>query len=106
MDDEPTADEKGSEHRARPGLAIGTTAGVATLFLLLRRVGALTVAGFLALAIVVDTPWMPRERIAVGDEVIQGYVLTAEAGFIRVLTDERDVAIVNSSEVTSRTIID
>ncbi|MCU4295587.1 hypothetical protein D3I60_00565 [Brevibacterium permense] len=73
---------------------------------LLRRLGIASVVGFLVLAVFVDTPWMAHEEITVDGQTHTGYVLTAEAGFIRVLTDEREVLIISSSAITGRGILD
>lgn len=72
---------------------------------LIRSVGLFAVAGFLALAVLVDTPWMSHERIVLDDSTIEGYVLSTDSNFVRILTDEREVIIVQSWDVQSRTII-
>ncbi|MFT0846247.1 hypothetical protein VR010_00645 [Actinomycetaceae bacterium L2_0104] len=72
---------------------------------LLRRIGLLAVGALLFLAIAVETPWMSREEIVTVEETLHGHVLKAEAGFIRVLTDDREVLIFNSSDVISRQIV-
>ena len=73
---------------------------------LFRRVGVLAVGALLVLAVAVETPWMSREKIVTADETFYGYVLEAEAGFIRVLTEDREVLIFNSSDVASREIVE
>lgn len=73
----------------------------------LRATGVLSVACALVLSIVVDTPWMLREQITTTDKTIDGYVLETPSGFLKVLNEEpRQVEIILSDEVTSRTIIE
>ncbi|MFI0979280.1 hypothetical protein ACH4SP_20045 [Streptomyces sp. NPDC021093] len=65
----------------------------------------LAVVGLLVSAAVVRTPWMPLERVEVKGEraPLVGYVLEAEPGFLKFMTDEgRDFLILNEGEVESR----
>ncbi|MFJ6697675.1 hypothetical protein ACIQM4_16615 [Streptomyces sp. NPDC091272] len=74
-----------------------------------RNFGALVAAaGILAMllsAALVRTPWMPLERIEVGDgqAPLVGYVLEAEPGFLKVMTDvDRHFLILRDADVESR----
>ncbi|MGW7417049.1 hypothetical protein [Streptomyces sp. NPDC054863] len=61
--------------------------------------------GLLVSAAVVRTPWMPLERVEVSGQAqpLVGYVLEAEPGFLKFMTDEgRDFLILNEGEVKSR----
>ena len=70
---------------------------------LLRRVGVTALVAALALAAIVDTPWVPLERITVEDEVMTGYVLDSQPGFHKVLTErDHELLIVNDDDVTHR----
>lgn len=72
----------------------------------MRSIGALTVGAVLLLAITVDTPWVSKELIETAEGPIEGWVLEARAGFLKILTEDRDFVIRASSQVTSRTVID
>lgn len=82
------------------GLAHRATIGI------LKRSGTIALAGALLLAVVVDTPWMSRERLTLTEGEEFGYVLQVQPGFVKVLTDEREVVIINTGDLTSRTIVD
>lgn len=71
-----------------------------------KRVGTLAVLALLVLAVAVQTPWMSHERITTTGGTVDGYVLGDEPGFLRVLTDDRDVIIFNTSDVKSRELLD
>lgn len=74
---------------------------------LLRRTGVLSLAAALVLSVALDTPWNLYERISTKDEVIDGYVLKNESGFLRVLEDSpRKVRILISGDVVSRELLD
>ena len=68
-----------------------------------KHVGRVVVVALMFLAVFVTTPWMPHETIVTDDGKITGYVLESSPGFLRVLTDDREVLILPDGEVTSRT---
>ena len=73
----------------------------------LRSVGMLTVLAAFVLAVVADTPWMSREHLELtGDRAIEGYVLDVSPGFVKLITDDRDVDIIPTGDIESRTIVD
>lgn len=67
-----------------------------------KHTGILLLIGLGTLGLLVDTPWMPREHIETQDGLIQGHVLEATPGFLKVLTDDREVLIMLDSEIVSR----
>lgn len=77
-----------------------------TVLRIIRSAGALVAAGALLLATLVDTPWMSRERLVLPEGPVEGYVLEVEPGFVKLLTDERDVRIVPTEDVASRELIE
>ncbi|WP_017538547.1 MULTISPECIES: hypothetical protein [Nocardiopsis] len=71
---------------------------------LVARVGLLSLAAVLAASAISDEVWVPRERIALGDREVEGYVIKNGSQFLTVLTAaEREKVILLSREVTSRT---
>lgn len=69
----------------------------------LRRAGASAALGALALAAVVQTPWMPLERIETRSGELTGYVVATDPGFVKILTsDDRHFLILTTDEVISR----
>jgi len=80
--------------------------GRRTVVVLTRSTSAVAVGGLLVLAAIVDTPWMSHERLDLADGALSGYVLEVEPGFVRVLTDERELVIVPVSEIRARTLDD
>ena len=60
----------------------------------------------LAVASTVDTPWVEREQIVLQEETIYGYVLDSYPGFLKIMTDDREILITPDSDVVSRTIMD
>lgn len=78
----------------------------------------------LGLAATIDTPWLEREQIVVTPTTVEqlfvdgseaatgrtgtltGYVLEVQHGFVRVLTDGRDVTILRTDQVVSREVIE
>lgn len=62
--------------------------------------------GILVLAAVDDHPWMSEERITTTHSVLNGWVLDEAPGFVHVLTADRDVIILPTSDVTDRELID
>lgn len=60
----------------------------------------------LLLAVLDDTPWTIREQIVTDRAVLTGYVLEESPGFLHVLTDDRDVLIIPTVDVTARTALD
>lgn len=73
---------------------------------LTRRIGVVGVIGVLVMATVVSTPWMEHERFTTADGTMTGYVLNVESGYVRVLTEDRDVVILDSDEIRKRTILE
>ncbi|MDI3404967.1 hypothetical protein [Streptomyces cavernicola] len=69
-----------------------------------RHLGALIVLALLLGAATVRTPWVPLERIELrGGEVLRGYVMQAEPGFLKVLTArDREFLILSDGSVASR----
>lgn len=97
-----------------------TTAGVLVAFALLRRlpaqhfarrvstaligrVGWVVVAVALLSAVLVPTPWVPKERIETTSGTITGFVLSVDSGYLNVLTEDHDFVIILSVDVLSRT---
>ncbi|KAM9861606.1 hypothetical protein ACI1US_02508 [Leucobacter sp. BZR 635] len=72
----------------------------------LRSAGALAVVGVLGLAVAVDTPWMSKERIDAGDGPFEGWVLEVQPGFVKVLTEERDVLVLFTGDIVERELVE
>ena len=60
----------------------------------------------LVVASTVDTPWVERERVETQEQVLYGYVLEAQPGFLKFMTEDRQVLILPDSDVVSRTLMD
>ena len=73
---------------------------------IMRSVGGIAVIGVLLLAVLVDTPWVSKERIETGSGAIEGWVLEVQPGFLKVLTEQREVEILPTADVTARRIIE
>lgn len=73
-----------------------------TVVALARRTGTMLIVGILVLAVVVSTPWNVKERIVTSHGVIEGHVLETTPGFVKVLTDDREVVIFLTSDIKSR----
>lgn len=71
-----------------------------------RHTGLLFLGSIFALALLVDTPWMPREAITTQDGVVYGHVLEASPGFLKVLTDDREVIILLDANVVKRETVE
>ena len=84
-------------HRRRK---VGPLARVVTTAI--DRVNWIVAAGLLVVALVTQTPWVPRERIETTNGTFTGYVLSVEPGFLNVLTDDHEFVIVVSGDVISR----
>lgn len=69
---------------------------------MMRRVGLLTGMAVLFVAVLVQTPWVPREHIVTTDGPIIGYVLSVDSGYLNVLTEDQEFLILISSDVISR----
>ena len=67
-----------------------------------RRVGTLVLILLLVLAVFVRTPWNPREEIGINGEVVHGHVVETSPGFLKILTDDRELIIVLSGDVEYR----
>ncbi|MEU2283012.1 hypothetical protein ABZ614_13955 [Streptomyces sp. NPDC013178] len=69
-----------------------------------RHLVALVGLAMLLGAATVSTPWVPQERIETqGGKELQGYVMEAEPGFLKVLTEhERKFLILTDQDVKSR----
>lgn len=72
----------------------------------LRSAGVLAVVGLLGLAVAVDTPWMSKERIDAGEGAFEGWVLEVQPGFVKVLTEEREVLVVFTGDIVERELIE
>ena len=70
------------------------------------HVGIVIGVALLAVASTVDTPWVEREQIVLQEETIYGYVLDSDPGFLKIMTDDREILITPDSDVVSRTIMD
>lgn len=80
------------------------SSGKAHIFLgrLGKHTGLLLLGSLLVLALLVDTPWMPREEITLKDRVVYGHVLEASPGFLKVITDDKEVLYFTDAEVERR----
>ncbi|MEO6880320.1 MAG: hypothetical protein ABI181_05115 [Mycobacteriaceae bacterium] len=68
------------------------------------RVGWVAGVAVLLVAALVGTPWVPREEITmVGGQVIDGYVLSVDSGYLNVLTSDHEFVILISADVVART---
>lgn len=67
------------------------------------RVGWAAGVIVLLVALFVQTPWVPRERIETTDGPVIGYVLSVDSGYLNVLTGDHEFVILLSSNVISRT---
>lgn len=70
-----------------------------------KHVGILVGVALLFVASTIDTPWVENELIETKTEVINGYVLEASPGFLKLMTQEREILILPDNEVVSRSII-
>lgn len=73
---------------------------------LTRRIGLVGLIGVLVMATVVSTPWMEHEEFMTSEGTMTGYVLNVESGYVRVLTEDRDVVILDSDDIRERTILE
>ncbi|TWS24901.1 hypothetical protein FK268_06565 [Tsukamurella sputi] len=74
----------------------------ATQFLF-RRAAIIAGIGLLAIAGLVETPWVPLEDVVTRTETVHGYVLKAEPGFLTVLTEpDREVRVLTTADVLER----
>ena len=69
---------------------------------LMARVGLFAGLAVLFVAVLVQTPWVPRERIVTTDGIVIGYVLSVDAGYLNVLTEDQEFVILISGDVISR----
>lgn len=65
-------------------------------------VGWVAGAAILVVAAFVQTPWVPHEQIKTTTGSVSGYVLSVDAGYLNVLTDDHEFVILNSADVVSR----
>lgn len=72
----------------------------------LRSAGVLAVVGLLGLAVTVDTPWMSKERLDAGEGAFEGWVLEVQPGFVKVLTEERDVLVLFTGDIVERELVE
>lgn len=79
-----------------------------------RRVGNVIVSRAIVGCIVLEllaaafssTPWMERENIVLSSgEVVHGYVLEVESGFVKVLDEDRQVRVIISGDIASRSFV-
>lgn len=71
-----------------------------------RRVGTVFIVVLLVLAVVVTTPWNPREEIGLKDQVVNGHVIETSPGFLKILTDDREVLVVLTQDVQYRKTVE
>lgn len=70
---------------------------------ILRSTAATAGVGGLLLAAAVTEPWTPREHIETDSQVVDGYTLKVEPGYLKVLTTkDRQVKIISNDEVKFR----
>ncbi|MFK4066907.1 hypothetical protein [Streptomyces sp. NPDC029674] len=89
------------------GIGYGVQAGgrlQRAAFWATRHLVALTGLAMLLGAATITTPWVPLERIELGGaKGLRGYVMQAEPGFLKVLTEkEREFLILTDDDVRSR----
>lgn len=68
----------------------------------LERAGWLVGVATLLIALVTQTPWVPLERIETRDGTINAYVLSVDSGYLNVLTEDHEFAILLTRNVRSR----
>ena len=73
-----------------------------TLMSALARIGLMVGAATLLVAVFVQTPWLPQERIGTTQGTITGYVLSVDSGYLNVLTDDQEFVILLSEDVLWR----
>ncbi len=71
-----------------------------------RRTGTILVVFLLILSVVVTTPWNIREEIGLQDGVVHGHVIEVTPGFVKVLTDDREVLVLLTSDIKYRKSIE
>ena len=64
--------------------------------------GWILAAGMLLVALLTQTPWVPRERIETTNGTVTGYVLSIDPGYLNVLTEDHEFVIILSGDVLSR----
>ncbi|WP_182353768.1 hypothetical protein [Flaviflexus huanghaiensis] len=69
----------------------------------LARAGLTAGLAALLIAAFVQTPWVPKEEIETTDGTVTGYVLSVDAGYLNVLTEDHEFVILLSDDVLSRT---
>ncbi len=67
-----------------------------------RKTGTMVIMVICVLAVFVTTPWNVREEIVTKQGTIYGHVLETSPGFVKVLTDDREVKILLTGDVVSR----
>lgn len=67
-----------------------------------RRTGTILVIFLLILSVVVTTPWNTREEIGTTKGPIHGHVIEVTPGFVKVLTDDREVKVLLTNDITYR----
>lgn len=70
--------------------------------MVMARVGWVVAAAGLLVALLVQTPWVPEERIETTEGVIIGYVLSVDSGYLNVLTEDHEFVVILSVDVRSR----
>ena len=56
----------------------------------------------LVVAALIQTPWVPLERIETTDGMLSAYVLSVDSGYLNVLTEDHEFKIIISADVLSR----
>lgn len=71
-----------------------------------RHLGIVLGVLLLVVAATIETPWVEHEEIVTKEGVIDGYVLDSDPGFLKIMTQDREMIIVPDSDVVSRTLVD
>ena len=73
---------------------------------LFHSVGTVSVCVLLVMAVAVQTPWMSHERVETGTSSVTGYVIEDEPGFVKLLTEDRELTLIDTADVTGRELLD
>lgn len=70
-----------------------------------KHAGTALLVAMLVISLTINTPWMPMEKIETTNHgTIYGYVLETDPGFLKIMAENREVTIVTTAEVQSRTV--
>ncbi len=70
------------------------------------HIGGILALSLVLIAATIDTPWVAEEYIETTDGIINGYVLETEPGFVKIMSEQREILIVPDEDVISRTPAD